>query len=79
MISEVHGSEKWLVTDMDIKRLDTWERKILSRMYGAVAERPKWRIGNDQELWEFYKDLDIVLHVKKKRLGMDRTSSTNVS
>jgi hypothetical protein len=32
VISEVHGNEKWLVTDMDIKTLDTWERKILSRV-----------------------------------------------
>lgn len=44
-----------------------------------MAERAKWRIRTDQELWELNKDLHIVLNAKKKRLGMDRTSSTDVS
>ena len=73
----VFGSEKWAMTEMDMKRLGTWERKI-STIHGPVVEQGIWRIS-DQELRELYKDLDIVADIKKKRLewighvvGMDQ-------
>jgi hypothetical protein len=62
----VFGSETWAMAEMDMKRLDTWERKM-SRICGLVVERGIWRIS-DQELRELYKDLDIVPNIKKKRL-----------
>jgi len=65
------------MSEMDMKRLDTWERKI-SRIHGPAVEQGIWRIS-DQELREPHKDLDIVAHSKKKRLewighvvGMDQ-------
>jgi hypothetical protein len=33
----VIGSETWAVAEMDMKRLCTWERKILRKIYGPVA------------------------------------------
>ena len=56
------------VTEMDIKRLDTWKRKILRKIYVQVVEQGIWKIRNDQELRELYKDLDIVADNKRKRL-----------
>ena len=35
----LYGSEKWAMTEMDTKRLGTWERKILRWIYGPVVEQ----------------------------------------
>jgi hypothetical protein len=73
----VFGSETWAMTEMDMKRLCTWDRKI-SSIRGPVVEHGIWRVS-DQELRDLYKDLDIVADIKKKRLewighvvGMDQ-------
>jgi hypothetical protein len=57
----VYGSETWPAIEMDMKRLNTWER-----IYGPVVEQGIWRIRTDQELWKLYKDLDIIADIKKK-------------
>jgi hypothetical protein len=35
----VYGSETWAVTDMNMNKLNTWDRKILRRIYGAVVQQ----------------------------------------
>jgi hypothetical protein len=35
----VYGSETRRMTEMDVKRLNTWERRILRRIGGPVCER----------------------------------------
>jgi len=35
----VFGSETVAVNEMDIKRLDTWERKILRQIYVPLVEQ----------------------------------------
>jgi len=66
--SVVYRRETWLVTEMDMKRLNIWERKILKRVYGPVAEQGVWITRTNQELREVHVDLDIVAYIKKKRL-----------
>jgi len=46
----VYGSETWAATEMDMKRLGTWEKEILRRIHGPMVEKGTWRIRNDQEL-----------------------------
>jgi hypothetical protein len=53
---------------MDMKRLQTWDRKILRRIYEVVEEQGTWRIRTNPELRVLYKYLDIVADIKKKRL-----------
>jgi hypothetical protein len=60
----VCGSETWSVTEMDMKRLNTWEKKMLRRIYGPVVEQGVWRIRNNQK----NKELGIVADIKRKRL-----------
>jgi hypothetical protein len=50
----VFGSETWAMAEMDMKRLSTWERKILRKIYGPVAEQGIWRIRTNQELKWLY-------------------------
>jgi hypothetical protein len=45
----VFGSETWVVPEMDMKRLGTWEREILRRIHGPVVEQEMWGIRTDQE------------------------------
>jgi hypothetical protein len=56
------------MTEMDMKRLDTWDRKILRRTRAPVTDQGIWRIKTNQKMREQYKDLDIVADIKKKRL-----------
>ena len=51
-----------------MNRLFTWDRKILRRIYGPVAEQGMWRIRNNHKLSELHNDLDITADVKKERL-----------
>ena len=41
----VFGSKIWAVTEMDVTRLDIWERKILRRIHEPVGEQGMWRIS----------------------------------
>ena len=61
-------SETWSVVGMAMKRLNTWEGKILRSLYGLVVEQGTWRIRTNQELWRLHKDLDVVEDIKKKIL-----------
>jgi hypothetical protein len=64
----VYGCETWRVIGMDIKRVNTWRRRILRRIYGSVVEQGILIVRNNQELRELYEDLDIVADVKRKRV-----------
>ena len=59
------------MTEMDVKRLNTWERKRLKRVYGPVAEQGMWITRTNQELREVHIDVDIVAYIKKKKIGVD--------
>jgi hypothetical protein len=70
------GSEKWAVNEMDMKRLVTWESRMLRRIH-----RPRGRARNmenrtNQERRELYRYLDIVkcTLVQALRLCTGRTA-----
>jgi hypothetical protein len=46
----VSGSGTWAVAVMVMKRLSSWERKILRKVYVPVPEKGIWRIRTNQEL-----------------------------
>jgi hypothetical protein len=50
-----------------MSRLLTWERKLLRKIYGAVNEKRKWRIRRNMEIYQLYKDLDLITEIKKQR------------
>jgi hypothetical protein len=43
------GCEAWSMTEKDKARLNTWERKILRKVYGPVTEQGVWRIRRRSE------------------------------
>jgi hypothetical protein len=64
----LYGAETWMLTRRDEERLLTWERKLLRKICGAVNEKGQWRIRRNMELYQLYKDLDLVTEIRKQRL-----------
>ena len=60
----VYDCKTWAMTEMGMKRMGTWERKILRRLYGPVIEQGMWSIRTNQELRELYKNIDVVAGIK---------------
>jgi hypothetical protein len=48
--------------------LNTFERKILRRIYGPTQERGCWHPGWNNELYSLYKEPNIVENIKTTRL-----------
>jgi hypothetical protein len=48
--------------------LNTFERKILRRIYGPTQEGERWRHRWNDELYTLYNDLNIVEDIKIRRL-----------
>ena len=61
----VCGSGVWAMTEMDMKRLGTWEGKILRRKYRSLVKQGMWGIRTNEELKDGYKDIDVVADVKR--------------
>ena len=64
----MYGSETWAVTEMGMKGLGTWDRKILRRIHRPEVKQGICRTRINQELRELHKDVDIVAGIRKKRL-----------
>jgi hypothetical protein len=64
----MYGCETWSMTERDKVMLNTLERKILRKEYGPVTLKRSWRERNDQELKELYKTLDLIAHIRRRRL-----------
>jgi hypothetical protein len=64
-----YGSATWTPTQTTEQMLNTFERKILQRIYGPIQEGGRWRPRWNNELYTLYKDLSIVEDTKVRRLG----------
>ena len=49
--------------------LYTFERKILKRIYGPIQDKGHWPPSWNSEIYNFYKDLNIVDNIKIGKLG----------
>jgi hypothetical protein len=65
----VYGSEIRPMREMNLKRLNKWEKKILRMICGPMVDQGIWKIRSNQELKELHKVLDIVADIKNKKLG----------
>jgi len=54
----VYGSEKWAVTEMDVKRMHASERKVLRNIHGPVVQQGVSSKRTDHALRELYKYLE---------------------
>jgi len=63
-----YGSVTWTLTQMLEQMLNTFERKILQRIYGPTQEGGCWRPRWNNELYSLYKEPNIVEDIKIRRL-----------
>ena len=64
----LYGSETWTL-NQDIQRpLETFERKILRTIFGAIQEKGCWRTRYNFELYRLYKQPQITQVIRSNRL-----------
>lgn len=63
-----NGSETWTLTQSNQELLRRFERKIFGKIYGAINVNGLWRRRYNYELYQLYKEPDIVKHIKIMRL-----------
>jgi hypothetical protein len=54
---------------MTEKMLCTFEKKILKRIYDPIQDKGRWHSSWNSEIYNFYKDLNIVDNIKIRKLG----------
>jgi len=59
----------WTLTQTAEQMPNTFEWKILRRIYGPTQEGARWRPRWNSELYSLYSEPDIVEHIKIRRLG----------
>lgn len=64
----IYGSETWTLSAAAKNMLGVFERKILRMIFGPVCEDGFWRIRYNHELYQMYKDPDIVKRIWKQQL-----------
>jgi hypothetical protein len=64
-----YGSVTWTLTQAAENMINTFERKILRRIYGLIQEAGCWRPGWNSELYSLYKEPNITEDIKIRRLG----------
>lgn len=63
-----YGCETWTLTRRLEEMLDTFERKVLRKIYGPVRGEAGWRVRHNHELKQLYGDRTLVDHIKIQRL-----------
>ena len=64
-----YGSVTQTLTQRTEKMLNTFERKILRRIYGSIQEGECWHPRWHNELYSLYNNLNIMEDIKIRRLG----------
>jgi hypothetical protein len=67
--SPVCASETWTLSKINEWQLGLFERRVLRCIFGAKQENGTWRKRYNCELYEMFKDSDIVVYIKAKRLA----------
>jgi endonuclease/exonuclease/phosphatase family metal-dependent hydrolase len=66
----IYGCESWNTTDQDEERLGVFERKVLRTIIGPLrVSDGQYRIRYNHELYQIFRDSDIVATVKLRRLA----------
>jgi hypothetical protein len=64
----MYASETWVLKENKIRMLSIWERKMLRKISGVKKEGNEWKIQNNQELRNMYRQPDILVTAQNKGL-----------
>jgi hypothetical protein len=62
--ASTYTAETWTTTNSDDRRLSTFKRKILRRIYGPICKGEQWQKRYSRELEELYKEPNAVNVIK---------------
>ena len=72
-----YGSETWTLTKSAETVLNTWERKVLRKIFGPTKDENGWRMRTNKEVYDLYKDPTIVAEIKKEQTALVGPPRTN--
>jgi len=64
----LYGSETWNTTKADEEALAVFERKVLRTIYGPTKEGDMFRIRHNDELYQLFREADIIRILQLNRL-----------
>jgi hypothetical protein len=64
-----YASETWILSKTNEQQLSLFERKVLRCIFGAKQQNGTWRIRYNYEIYETFKEPNIVNYIKVKRLA----------
>jgi exonuclease III/ribosomal protein S28E/S33 len=64
----LYGSETWNTTKADEEALAVFERKVLRTVFGPIKENDIYRIRHNDELYQLFREADIVRILQLNRL-----------
>jgi hypothetical protein len=64
----LYASETWPLLSSDERFLNIFERRILQLLFGPVEENGVWSRRYNKEIYELFKEPDVVQTIKIKRL-----------
>jgi len=64
-----YGAESWTLNNDTTKRLATFERKVLRRIFGGIKANENWSKPYYKEVMQLFGDLDILSLVRKRPLN----------
>ena len=63
-----YACESWTLNKSDENALNSFERKILRRILGPINDRGTWRLRNNKEVYNNFKEPCISTIIKFKKL-----------
>lgn len=63
-----YGCETWVLSKASMRMMNTFERKDLRRIFGAIRMEEKWRTRHNAEVYELYEDPPISTQIKLRKL-----------
>lgn len=63
------ASETWILLNNDENALPRFERKILTKIYGAVHENGVWRVQKNKELESKMEGENIIKYIKSMTIA----------
>lgn len=79
----LYGSETWTLRNNEEQLLGCFERKILRTIYGGVNENDVWRRRYNHELYQLYKDPNIIKTIRINRIRwvghVERSSDDSIT
>jgi hypothetical protein len=64
----MYGCEVWTLSQGAANKMDSFEWKILQKIFGPTQSKGVWRVRYNDEICKMYKDVSVSTYILLKRL-----------